>query len=336
VKSYSVAMCTFNGEQFIRQQLLTILDQAPPPAEVIVADDGSTDETVSIVENVREAYHRQRVDPRIRILPPSDRRLGHAANFERVLGVASTDVIFLADQDDVWRPGRTAAALREFERDPSALLVSHDARLISDQGADLGRTIHSSLGVTAHELSTVNGPDAVVALCRRSVLCGMTFALDSRLRDIALPLPAVWAHDYWLAFVAASLGRLRVISESSYLGYRQHGGNAVGAGPNRTLVHRIRRVLTLPNDASSLNTAFVNANQRLESLPLSDQTFAHIAAKSEFEGLRAGLPRGFSRRVISAVRLMADGGYREFSSNGNWNILRDIIHRRVEARQEAG
>ena len=217
MKSYSVAMCTLNGEQFVREQLLTILDQDPAPTEVIVADDGSTDDTVAIVKGVWEAFQRQGVAPKIRILPPTDGRLGFAANFERVLGAASSDLIFLADQDDVWRPRRAATALREFERDPSALLVSHDARLVNDQGADLGRTIHSSMGVTAHELSTVNGPDAVVTLCRRNFLAGMTFALDTRLREIALPLPAGWTHDYWLAFVAASLGRLRVIGEPDYL-----------------------------------------------------------------------------------------------------------------------
>jgi glycosyltransferase involved in cell wall biosynthesis len=328
-------MCTFNGEQFVRKQLLTILDQDPAPTEVIVADDGSTDDTVAIVTAVREAFQRQRVAQKIRILPPADRRLGYSANFERVLGAASTDVIFLADQDDVWRPGRAAAALREFARDPSALLVSHDARLVNDQGADLGRTIHSSMRVAADELSTVNGPDAVVALCRRNFLAGMTFAVDSRLTELALPLPAGWAHDYWLAFVAASLGRLRVISEPAYLEYRQHAGNAIGAGSKR-IVHRVRRLLTLPNDAGQLNTAFANATQRLKSMSLPDQTFAQVAAKSEFEGLRAGLPRGFLRRVVAAVRLMADGGYREFSSNGNWNILRDLIHRRFEGGQGVG
>ena len=334
MKSYSVAMCTFNGERFVREQLLTILDQDPPPTEVIVADDGSTDDTIAVVKEAWEAFRKQRAAPKIRILPPADRRLGHAANFERVLEAASTDVIFLADQDDVWRPGRAAAALREFERDPSVLLVSHDARLVNDQGADLGRTIHSSMGVTTQELSTLNGPDAVVAVCRRWFMGGMTFALDRRLREIALPLPAGWPHDCWLAFVAASLGRLKVISEPDYLGYRQHGGNAVGAG-SKQIVDRIRRLLMLPNEAGQLNTAFANATKRLGSMSISDQTFAHVAAKAEFESLRARLPRGFLRRAVAVVRLMVRGGYRQFSSNGSWNILRDFIHP-VEGGQKVG
>src|SRR5215213_3337237 len=104
MKSYSVTMCTFNGGKFVGEQLRTILDQDPQPTEIIIADDGSTDDTIAIVSGLRDAHQRQRLASKIRILPPADHRLGPSANFERVLGAASTDVIFLADQDDIWRP----------------------------------------------------------------------------------------------------------------------------------------------------------------------------------------------------------------------------------------
>jgi hypothetical protein len=182
------------------------------------------------------------------------------------------------------------------------------------------------MGVTKEELTMLNGPEAVIALCRRNVLPGMTFALDANLRDAALPVPLGWSHDNWLSFVAGSMGRLKVIRESNYLDYRQHRGNTVGAG-SKTIRRRVRRLFSLPNDAERLNTAFTNATSRLKMTSVSDKTFARIAAKAEFERSRARLPRESLRREIAVLRLMADGGYREFSSNGNWNAFRDLIHR---------
>lgn len=332
MKSYSVAMCTFNGKRFIREQLLTILNQDPPATEVIIADDGSTDDTMGIVSELLEAQQRKQFVPKIRILPPAGSRLGPTANFERVLGAANTEVIFLADQDDIWRRGRAAAALREFARDSNLLLVSHDARLVDAEGAYLGHTVLSSMRVTAHELAMLNGPDAVVPLCRRNVLPGMTFAMDARLRDIALPLPIGWTHDNWLSFVAGSTGKLRVIREPNYVDYRQHDGNAVGAG-SKAVGRRIQRLFSLPNNALLLSTAFINANQRVGTLSLPEKVLAQIAAKAEFERARARLPRGLLERCVEVFRLMAAGGYQEFGSNGNWNVLRDLIHRRVEEQQ---
>ena len=114
----SVCMATFNGGKFIREQLESILSQLPPDAEIIIADDGSTDDTLLVVDSLNES--------RIRVLP-AERHLGVIYNFERALRASKGEIVFLADQDDVWLPGKVEMCLAALNE---ADLVMHDAFLL--------------------------------------------------------------------------------------------------------------------------------------------------------------------------------------------------------------
>ena len=91
--SVSVCIATYNGAGFIKEQLDSILMQIPATAEVLIGDDGSVDETISIVEGFN--------DPRIRVIRNSS-NLGYVRNFENLIENARGDYIFLSDQDDIW------------------------------------------------------------------------------------------------------------------------------------------------------------------------------------------------------------------------------------------
>ncbi len=92
----SVSLCTYNGEQYIREQLQSIFNQSMPVDEVVIGDDGSSDATLSIINTFKEKYP-------IRVLE-SGQKLGTIRNFLRTIFECTGDIIFLSDQDDIWVP----------------------------------------------------------------------------------------------------------------------------------------------------------------------------------------------------------------------------------------
>lgn len=319
---YSVVLCSFNGARFISDQLRTIAEQDPPPQEIIAADDGSTDDTIAILREFQETAARQGISVRI---IRNRARLGIAANFQSALLSAHTEIVFLSDQDDLWRPGRARAALSVFATDSECLLVCHDAQLIGADGRDLKSSTFQSMGLTEAEIDALNGRDAVLALCRRSALAGMAFALHARLLTLAMPIPGDWAHDYWLALVAAVFGGLRVRPDAQFLAYRQHDSNVVGAG-SKLFRHRVSRLMSLPNDAVRRRETFGVAVSALASRAAPEEALDVLRRKAAFESARASLPSGGAARMRGVGRLLQRGGYRTYSSNGSWNALRDLIH----------
>ena len=87
----SVAMCTYNGHQYIKEQLLSILEQTIPIDEIIICDDGSKDATIQIIIEYMNAY------PGVIKLIKNSQNLGYTKNFEKAICLCSGDIIFLAD-----------------------------------------------------------------------------------------------------------------------------------------------------------------------------------------------------------------------------------------------
>jgi glycosyltransferase involved in cell wall biosynthesis len=202
----SVALCTYNGAAFLREQLRSIVEQSVPPDQIVLCDDGSTDETLTIAHEFPCEIHT------------TDFRLGTAANFDRAVSLCRGDVIFLADQDDVWHRDKIAKVL---QRD--ALCVFTDARLIDDTGAPLGRTLwqHFAFDGSRRLLDT---------LANTNVVTGATMAFRLSLRKVIQPIPPDQPHDWWIALIAAAMNSLVAIAEP-LIDYRLHEHQQTGAGP---------------------------------------------------------------------------------------------------------
>src|SRR5213080_381833 len=96
----SVALCTYNGAAYLGEQLDSIVAQSRPPDELVVCDDGSTDETVEVLETfLAEAPFPVR-------LQRNEANLGFVKNFEQAISLCTGDFVALSDQDDVWMPGK--------------------------------------------------------------------------------------------------------------------------------------------------------------------------------------------------------------------------------------
>src|SRR3989339_673267 len=92
----SIAMCTYNGEKYIEQQLNSFLTQTILPNELVICDDCSKDKTIEILQ---EFSKKAKFPVRIYL---NEKNLGSTKNFEKAIGLSKGDIIFCSDQDDVW------------------------------------------------------------------------------------------------------------------------------------------------------------------------------------------------------------------------------------------
>ncbi|TFD22880.1 glycosyltransferase family 2 protein, partial [Cryobacterium sp. TMT2-23] len=229
VPRVSVALCTYNGSEFIEEQLRSILDQSAPADEIVVSDDGSTDDTPAEVERVFAAWQGEHPGQAVTLrMIRNPAPLGVTWNFEQALAACTGELIALSDQDDVWPPERLALLAAEFASRPPLQLLHTDARLVDEAGRPTGRTLLATLGVSAADQAAEHRGHALDLLLCRNIVTGATAMLRRGLVQQARPFPAAWVHDEWLAIVAAATGEVDLL-EIPLLDYRQHADNQIGA-----------------------------------------------------------------------------------------------------------
>ena len=320
----SVALCTFNGGRFVAEQLRSILAQGDVVGEVIVADDGSSDDTVARVRAVADQAIVDGSRTEFRFLAGGG--FGVAANFARALAACRFDLIALADQDDVWRADKVARMVGEFDRRPGLLLLHTDARLVDADGLPTGRFLLGTLELAAVDAAAIHGGEAFTVLLRRNLATGATSMIRRELLASALPFPPAWVHDEWLAMIGSAIGDVDFIPDP-LVDYRQHGGNQIGVRVP-TLGVKLRRAL---EDRGSRNRALdLRAGNLVERLHLlgpkvAESKTSAAEGKAAFEALRAQLPTSRIRRVAPIIRAAQGKAYSRFASQGKLDIVRDLL-----------
>lgn len=217
----SVALCTYNGERFLPQQLASIQRQTRLPDELVVCDDRSTDRTVEIVHEFAAS-----VSFPVKIVE-NEQTLGSSKNFEKAIRLCSGDLIALSDQDDAWCPIRLERSEQELLMHPGAGLVFSDGDLIDDQDHSLGTRLWRSFSFTRQRAGELLAGNYDLLLKYRFVT-GATVMFRATLRDRCLPIPQGWIHDEWIAAIAAAFSDLRPIEEA-LICYRQHTLQQLGS-----------------------------------------------------------------------------------------------------------
>lgn len=218
----SVAMCTYNGAAYLQEQLESIASQTRPPDELVVCDDRSEDATARIVE----AFARTAPFPVRWHVNPAN--LGITRNFEQAIALCQGDVIFLSDQDDVWRPGKVRRIEEVLAADESIGLVFSNGQVVDDQLRPLGYQLWDSLWFGELEQRRVRRGDATGVFLRHTVAAGGTLAFRARYRDLLLPIPDLRsAHDAWTALLIAAVTGVAIVDEP-LIQYRLHSDNQIG------------------------------------------------------------------------------------------------------------
>lgn len=310
----SVALCTYDGVHWLGPFLDGLLAQTLAPYELVVGDDGSSDDTLAVLESFAE---RAPFPVRVEV---NGRRLGSTMNFGATFGRCAGDLVASADQDDVWAPTKLARLAQVMDADDLALAFS-DGTVIDDAGAPVDTTLWAGVGFDASAQRRFDR-DPLGVLVRRSVVTGAAMVLRAEHLDRLLPFPAAldgpdspMLQDRWAALVLASVARVGRVPEP-LIAFRRHAGQQTGLREPLTageVAHQLRRASS--SSAAALSTRADQLDAVLERVrgaahPGVEERLA--AAVTHLRG-RAALPGSRPRRLATVGRGLVSGSYRRYS-----------------------
>ena len=302
-------MCTYNGERYLVPQLNSIAEQERPPDELIICDDVSEDDSLSLLE----AFAARAPFPVS--IHRNPKNLGSTLNFDQVIRLAKGDVIVTADQDDVWFPEKLARMEAVLESTDSVGLVFSDAELIGSEGQQLNRRLWPSVRLSKKRLTKITRGDAFPVLLRQPGVTGAAMAFRTKFRDLILPIPGDWHHDEWIALLISAIARLEPISEP-LMSYRLHGKNHVGVDI-KTFRERSRRSIGTPKSyfRSVAERSMKLQDRLLENLSARSDLVALVESKISHFNARSELPKSRLRRLPAVVRELISLGYTRYSGS---------------------
>ena len=199
----SIALCTYNGERYLKEQLDSIFAQTYPNLQVVAVDDASTDSTYDILKTYSGNY------PQLQIYS-NQTNLGFVKNFEKAISLCTGELIALSDQDDIWHPEKIALQVAAIKDN---MFIYHDSEFVHEDGSPMNKRM-------TDVLNFYRGDHPEVFLFFNCV-SGHSILMRRQLLEYALPLEAGYFHDWWLAYVAANLGTIDFIPQA-LVKYRQH------------------------------------------------------------------------------------------------------------------
>lgn len=221
-----ILLATYNGEKYIEEQILSIINQTYSNWRLIIRDDGSNDRTMNIIK------HYKKIDKRIDILKDDNDNIGSSLNFGILLQFAyekDFEIFFFCDQDDLW------------SKDKLEIQLGQIAKLERISGKDVPIMVYSDLVVIDSNLNLIDksfmhyqglakeDKRLTNLLLTQNIVTGCAIAINRKLASIALPFPTdILMHDWWIALCCSLNGVVKFISKPLVF-YRQHGENQVGA-----------------------------------------------------------------------------------------------------------
>ncbi len=286
----SVCMGLYNGAEFIEEQLQSIWNQTKQPDEVILCDDGSTDRTAEIVSRFIRTHN---IEDRWKFYCNSINK-GYPANFYYACSLCTGDLVFLADQDDVWNSQKIEIMSRIFAEHREAAVVSCKFGLIDEKGT----TIHTIMAPThshsSGNIRTVNISDVF----RKGEWPGMVMAYRRAWYNEWSGESYKIPHDILIAAKAAEERRfIQLDMELAY--HRRHGNNAGGEE------HRIGRLLNKERKIKEIGEyiSILNQFEKAEVLQSEEGKQALQEKKHSMQGRLAALQSKKWRKVIeNAIR----------------------------------
>ena len=200
----SIALCVYNGERFLAEQLESIITQDYEYLEIIAVDDCSSDNSWELLQDY------QKTDNRIKLYR-NDHNLGYTKNFEKVVFLSTGRYFALADQDDVWVCDKISTMIDAIGDN---IMVYHDSDYIDEDGRQIGTQSVSSL------LRVYDGSSSIPLILANCVH-GHATLFNIEIKKYIFPFDGRFPHDWWLTYVAFNVGSVKFI-DKVLVHYRQH------------------------------------------------------------------------------------------------------------------
>jgi glycosyltransferase involved in cell wall biosynthesis len=219
----SVPLCVYNGEKYLPQQLDSVFFQTCSDIEVLAFDDASTDRSMEILRDYSSR------EPRLKVCV-NQVNVGFAKNFSAALAACTGKFVAPCDQDDIWSPEKITRLLDAIG---NASMAYCDSLLVNETGASLIRKMS--------ECVIMRDCHDPMELMFGNCVSGHAMLFRRELLSTALPIPAIYFHDHWLALVAAAQRGIVFLPEL-LVNYRQHGGNVTSVMKDRHTESRFTAV----------------------------------------------------------------------------------------------
>lgn len=234
----SILMAVYNGETYLQEQLNSIESQTVSDWNLIVRDDGSSDQTKEIIRKFAE-----RVSQRVTLLEADCEKHGAKYNFFALLNETQDSYIMFCDQDDIWKKDKiekTVARMHAAEENASGIpvLVHTDLEVVDAKGNTISKSFFDSANLKKN-------PSTAQMLLQNQVT-GCTVMINKALLSYVQNLEMSYIdtsimHDYWLALVAKLFGKIEFLPNTTIY-YRQHGNNSVGAKNSKSIDYLWKRL----------------------------------------------------------------------------------------------
>lgn len=211
MQKVQVLMSTYNGEKYLKGQIDSILSQEDVEVNLLIRDDGSTDKTISILENIT----KQNENVRYYI----GENIGSAKSFMDLVNQSKeADYYAFADQDDIWNSKKIISAIEKIENDRNKPSLYISALEVVDEK------------LSTIEIKKVSGNFCFEGEIAKNFATGCTMVFNKKLCDIIkIYSPSyIIMHDSWITRVCYAIGGNVFIDENTYIKYRQHENNVVG------------------------------------------------------------------------------------------------------------
>jgi glycosyltransferase involved in cell wall biosynthesis len=315
----SVALCTYNGEQYLLEQLESIATQTKAIDELVICDDNSTDRTVEIIQNFTQ---KSAFKTRIYV---NKQNMGSTRNFEQCLSYCEGEIIFLADQDDIWTSTKVAQCLTYFAQNPDKDAVFSDAKIIDQHSKVTGKTAWQMIEFDAEAQKMWRARRAFDILLRGYVVTGATMAIRKKILVEVIPIPHIikeLIHDGWIALWLSITNRIGFINEPLTY-YRHHENQQVGFGDKAEVVTMTQRLSRSREEKlTPIRKKYEDSKHLYDYLrhkSVGEATLDNLDLRQKHYAMRASLPTNRLFRVWPVLTNL--WGYRQHDGGYWWRTV---------------
>jgi glycosyltransferase involved in cell wall biosynthesis len=313
----SIALCTYNGAAYLPEQWQSLLQQDRLPDEVIICDDGSTD-------NTRLLLRQLAADSPFRVeVVENPVRLGFNKNFGQALSRCTGDLVFICDQDDFWMPQKLRLMADFMQQNPAVQVAFNDAEVADEHLQPIGIRFWEKVRFDQQAQQRWRNGDVMDVLLDGNRVMGCATVIRRTFLDKLLPIPDAvpgYIYDGWISLTAASLGVIQFVDEPLQH-YRTHPTQQVGVRPNPVgprirLRDRFSRDRAIKLDPLRKTQQQLAGIQALLSARIGQRDTAglrQLNRRLAYYTMRSTLPDNRLGRVIPVLTGLWQGQYHRYA-----------------------